>query len=1019
MIIVGFIIRRRDNPGVTEFTKLVSAFVAVLALCVTCIVTSADDGRSPDFETEIAPLLNKRCVECHCGSSPAGGLSLTSHQGLTAGGDSGAVIGADFETIEECFFLERITSGEMPPEKQGQPQKLPESEIALIRAWLSAGAPWPQGRELDYFERTNDVRAGRDWWSLQPVVRPPIPKLVHQPQPANPIDAFIGARLEAEGVQPAPKADKRTLIRRVYYDLIGLPPTAEQIEAFVHDDDPDAWGNLIDRLLQMPQYGERWGRYWLDLARYADTSGYERDQEKPFAWKYRDWVVSAFNQDMPYDQFIIQQLAGDEISDRSEQSVIATGFLRLGAWNDEPNDPADYQYERLEDLVHTTSSTFMALTVKCARCHLHKFDAITQEDYYRVASAFWTGPIDPSRSRQDLGGPTSDELGFEQVLGWTDTRPESPPLFVLKNGERLQPLDEVTPASLSSIPSLEHTFDPPPDGARTTHRRLELARWMTDPQNPLTTRVMVNRLWQHHFGQGIVRTPNNFGFLADPPTHPELLDWLADEFQRRGQRLKAMHRLILTSQTWQQSSLHPDADQIDQRDSGNRWWWRAERRRLEAETLRDSLLAASGELDLTVGGEGFKPTIEREALEGLSKKGSAWQASEPQDQLRRSLYLYLKRGLLPPIMTTFDLCDPTASCGKRDVTVVPTQSLAMLNHQFVHDRSLHLADTISKQYVDPTARVRQAWGSILGREPTAQQLDRSLRHLEQQVQNFAAAEDDSRSLTIAQIELDSEPSLVFHLRGDQARVSEQSPNRVDAVSDLSAQSHTVVQPDVNARPLLEPNGFGGKPTLMFDGKGRFLHVKGTLLSRPVCSFVAVVSDASQLASDQLSSVPGHREIISNWNGAAGNSTSSLFVGLTGENTVRFSDVLPAAARVSGSGGPYVLTVINGDDQVSLYQNGRLLAQHDAVKGRRLDTDWVIGQQGNIGGEYWHGGIAEIRVYDRDLSEQQRTLIEQQLADRYQLSLHTDRDEIEFSPDTIALASLCHVLMNSNEFLYVD
>ncbi len=684
---------------------------------------------SPDFESELAPLLIRRCVECHQGKAPSGGLSLTNVRGLQAGGDSGPVI--NLERLGNSFLLERIERGEMPPKKQGRSQKLPPQEIALIRKWLEAGAAWPEDRELDYFEQTNELRAGRDWWSLQPVVRPNVPTLERQPQPSHPIDAFIQSRLENEAIDPAPLADRRTLIRRLYHDLIGLPPSAQEIEAFVRDRSADAWAKLIDRLLEMPQYGERWGRYWLDLARYADTSGYERDQEKPFAWKYRDWVVEALNSDIPYDQFIIEQLAGDEIPNRTEQSVIATGFLRLGTWNDEPNDQADYQYERLEDLVHTTSSAFLAFTVKCARCHDHKFDAITQEDYYRMASAFWAGPI-PAGSRANLGGPTEETLGFKNVLGWTDLSPIPGPLYVLKNGERHQPLHEVIPASLSSIPSMERRFVPPPKASKTSHRRLQLAQWIAHSKNPLTARVLVNRLWQHHFGKGIVRTPNNFGFLADPPTHPKLLDWLASEFIAKGGRLKAMHRLILTSQTWQQSALHPKATSLEQRDSGNRLWWRAKRRRLDAESLRDALLHSSSELDLTVGGEGFKPTISDKALEGLSKKSAAWQASESEAQKRRSLYMYLKRGLLPPMMTTFDLCDPTLSCGKRDVTVAPTQALTLFNNQFVHDRSTHLAQTLALKYAEVPMQMESAFLSVLQRKPDADERRLSLNHIASQ-----------------------------------------------------------------------------------------------------------------------------------------------------------------------------------------------------------------------------------------------------------------------------------------------
>lgn len=698
-----------------------------------------------DFEAQVAPLLIKRCVECHRGEEPAGGLSLTSAEGLNAGGDSGAVI--ERANLPTSHLLERVQSGEMPPEKQGRSQQLPAAELSLLQRWVAAGTPWPADRRLDYVERTNEVRGGRDWWSLQPVKRPSIPQLKQGPQPANPIDAFVRSKLESAGITPAPRADRRTLIRRLYHDLIGLPPEEKEIRVFVHNESPRAWEELVDQLLQLPQYGERWGRYWLDLARYADTYGYERDQEIPFAWKYRDWVVAALNADLPYDQFVLHQLAGDEIPDRDEQSVIATGFLRLGTWNDEPNDQADYQYERLEDLVHTTSSTFFALTVKCARCHSHKFDAITQEDYYRMASAFWVGPI---TGEYALGAPSPSQLGFPDVLGWTDVR--SAPLHVLKHGDRRQPMAEVVPASLSAVPELERAFVKPADGSKTSRRRLQLARWITNPRHPLTSRVFVNRLWKHHFGQAIVRTPNNFGFLADPPTHPQLLDWLASEFLARGSRTKEMHRLILTSETWRQASVHPEESVLQVRDSSNRLWWKAERQRLDAEVLRDSLLAVSGELDLSVGGPGFRPTISAAALEGLSRKSAAWEASPPNEQRRRSLYVFLKRGLLPPMMTTFDMCDPTLSCGQRDVTVVPTQALALLNNQFVHARSEFLAETVRRRAPGETEQIKQIWTSVLQRQPSAWELKSSRDHLARQRTRFEELSDEdeaAKSSTLA------------------------------------------------------------------------------------------------------------------------------------------------------------------------------------------------------------------------------------------------------------------------------
>ena len=986
--------------------KLPPICVAILLLAACGIPTKASAADSPDFEKVVAPLLIKRCVECHQSNDPSGGLNLTDEKSFRKGGDSGAVYNA--KNAGKSHLIQRVLDGEMPPEKQGRSQKLPASEVELLQRWLEAEAPWPKGRVLDFFERTNDVRAGRDWWSLQPVVRPVVPKLGKRHQPANPIDVFVLAQLESNGMESAPRADRRTLIRRLYYDLIGLPPTEAEIAKFLANDSPKTWENLIDDLLSRPQYGERWARYWLDLARFADTSGYERDQEKPFAWKYRDWVVTALNSDMPYSQFIIEQLAGDEIEKRTEQSAIATGFLRLGTWNDEPNIPADYQYDRLEDLVHTTSSAFLGLTVKCARCHSHKFDPIKQDDYYRVASVFWAGPI--ARSGKSLGGPTPEEVGFKDVLAWTDTGAKPAALHVLKNGERTKPLHEIVPASLSSIPSLERVFNPPGEGAKTTRRRLQLAEWIADPKNPLTPRVLVNRLWQHHFGEAIVRTPNNFGFLADPPTHPKLLDWLAAEFTASGGSIKTIHKLILMSQTWQQSSLHPQLEEYSVKDSGNRLIWRAERKRLDAEALRDSMLAATGELDLKPGGPSFKPTISPEALEGLSRKTSAWISSPKARQNRRSLYMYMKRGLLPPMMTTFDLCDPTLSCGQRDVTIVPTQALALLNNPFVHDRSEHLAAEILKAKAKATDQVKLAWSRVLRRQPTAYELALSLKHVSKQHELFSKPPEERPVESPEALANNIESALVLHLRADKAKTSGVE-NRVVSIEDLSGKNHHASQPNQKAQPVLIKDGFGGQPTLYFDGKGSFMKIAGSILANQSCTFICVVNDENE---------KGHREIISNWNGAKGNSTNSLFLGLTGDTTVRFSDVFSPAGNVTDRTKPFIFSAVTGSGQASVYQNGRVLASKiSPLATRRLNTEWVIGQQGNINGEFWKGGIAEIRVYGRDLSNLERRFVEAKLTNVYNLKLSEPRPAAELKPEVLALASLCHSLLNSNEFLFVD
>ncbi|MGE3999108.1 MAG: PSD1 and planctomycete cytochrome C domain-containing protein, partial [Planctomycetaceae bacterium] len=713
---------------------------------------------------------SRRCWSAAAWSAitkPAGpGMRLTSDAGLRAGGDSGPVLAAD--NLEQSPLWQRVLTDEMPPPKKDVPQPLSGEEKALLRHWVLAGAKWPEGRVLDPYERTAESRAGRDWWSLQPIVRPERPAVTGAPTSSNPIDQFVRAKLSERGWTPAPVSDRRTLLRRLSYDLVGLPPSYDEYAAFEEDESPDAYERQVDRLLASPHFGERWARYWLDVARYADTCGYERDQEKTGAWKYRDWVIRAINDDMPYDRFVLEQLAGDELPDRTESTVIATGFLRLGTWNDEPNDPQEYKYERLEDMVHATGTAFLGLTVKCARCHDHKFDPIPQTDYYRVANAFWAGYIEP-RGRDSLGGPTKEELGFD-VFGWTDRGRDVPPLHLLKNGDSNHPGPVVEPGNLTAVSFLTTPVTPPPAEATTTQRRLQLAQWITDPANPLTPRVMVNRLWQHHMGEGLVRTPDNFGFNGERPTHPELLDWLVDELvhpsggERRAEggeqsttrdqpwSMKRLHKLIVMSNTYRQSSSHPQHEEYASSDPSNRLWWRAERRRLDADALRDSLLAASGQLDLRQGGPGFKPTINPEALEGLSRKSGAWEASPPEEQRRRSIYTYLQRSLLPPLMTVFDQPDTTLPCGQRDVTTVAPQALALLNNEFVDEQSRTLAARFIAECDSSDQQVTEAWRCVLGRDPTESERTASLKHLESLLhREVTSRQSDAHQTTLASL----------------------------------------------------------------------------------------------------------------------------------------------------------------------------------------------------------------------------------------------------------------------------
>ncbi|HEY4262883.1 MAG TPA: PSD1 and planctomycete cytochrome C domain-containing protein [Schlesneria sp.] len=995
---------------------------ALIAIELVAGNAFADAGAGDRFSRDVAMIFVKRCLECHNERDASGKLVLVDKASLAAGGESGpAVISKD---PEHSNLLDRVVSGEMPPPKRGISQKLTAAEIDALKTWIAEGAVWPEGRKLDLYEATSEVRGGRDWWSLQPVRRPSIPTNAKSDM-NSPIDAFIRAKLETVPMQPSPAASRATLIKRIAFDLVGLPPTYQEIQEFEGDAGPDAYERLVDRLLASPHFGERWGRYWLDVVRYADTCGYERDQEKPFAWKYRDWVVRAINKDLPYDRFVEQQLAGDEVSDRSEASVIATGFLRLGTWNDEPNDADEYKYERLEDMVHVTSTAFLSLTVKCARCHDHKFDPIPQTDYYRMAAAFWPGAIEP-RGRELLGGPTKDELGFE-VMGWTDIR-QPPPLRLLRKGEPKQPQEVVDPAHLSIVPTLNQALDPAPLGASTTHRRRQLAEWIAASKNPLTPRVLVNRLWMNHFGMGLVRSADNLGFTGDKPTHPELLDWLASEATSSESAsashyssLKKLHRLLVTSATYRQSSLHPKQDEYAQLDSGNHLWWRAERRRLEAEPLRDRMLFVGDDLDTRMTGPGFKPTIQAEALEGLSQKDAAWKPSRTEEQRRRAVYMFSQRSLLPPLMTTFDSSDTTLPCVQRPVSTVAPQALALLNNSFSHERSQALAlramepegDLLAQAIMNPAPseksiayteddrRIRLAWQYALGRDPSNQEMADARQHFEWQVAHFGRTQFPTQDSILPRA------GMALHLSADKG-VTRDEDDLVVSWKDQSGRNHHASQPIASQRPRHVRNGPPPRWSVQFDGQKRFLHLAGQVVTSQAFAIFAVVTDQSDTVA--------HREIFSNWDGA-GNVGSSLFFGMTGTKGARLSDDFSGVGHVSHRSELFLLSGQSGPTGTVVQQNGTDLASRSSpLSPRNLKGPYVIGQQGNIDGEYWHGDIAELIIYDRELKSDERDAVNRYLMKRH--GLQSSNEQLR-DPRFLALASLCHVLLNTNEFIYVD
>ena len=614
-----------------------------------------------------------------------------------------------------------------------------------------------------------------------------------------------------------------------------------------------------------------------------------------------------------------------------------------------------------------------------------------------------------------MGGPSAEQLGYKEVFGWTDIHRNPPPLHLLINGDPHKKSKVIEPGHLSLAPHLDRPLISPPKESRTSWRRLQLAEFIINPSNPLTARVMVNRIWQHLMGKGIVATPNNFGFKSARPTHPELLDWIAADFIKGGWSIKEVIRKIVLSETYQQSSLHPNAEKCMSADPGNKLLWKNNRRRMDAESLRDSLLHVSGELDLRMGGESFYPELASEALEGFSRKSSAWTPSPLKEQFRRSVYMISKRHLLVPLMTAFDFPSSEKPCGNRNSTTVVSQSLAMLNNHFVHARSQRLANHANEVSNSKKNAIVFVWKKVFGRTPSAEELTVALDHYNQQVALFKSMNDQNEQVKNQSRAMVKVPSsgLCFWVSAGIGKTTD-SDGKLLLWKDQSGNTHDVTQVDSERRPIYVEKAIGGKPAMRFSGKKDFLKIKGQVIQGQEFTVFAVASDRS--SSEE------HREIISNWNGRAGNSTSSLFLGLTGKEKVRFSDDFSSDNKIIGAlSDPFLLSASSGRLGSQINFNGQTLAtRSSSLNERRMDTEWVIGQQGNIEGEYWHGDIAELLVYDRQLESHEIEFISQLLAQKYDLIMtHSLKKKPVMDPELQGLASVCHVLLNSNEFLYID
>jgi mono/diheme cytochrome c family protein len=790
-------------------------FLALLCSAAASAQTTADQA---------ADILRKNCAACHGAAMQMSQLDLRTRESILKGGEHGpAVSPGDAEKSRLYRFVAGIEKPTMPP---GKP--LPPEQVATLRRWIEEGASFPAAATphddaqsaLAKIEERPITEAERQYWAF----RPPVPHEIPGGA-ANPIDAFLRAAMKEKGLTPSSRADRRALIRRAYLDLTGLPPTPEQVSAFIADNSPDAFSKLVDSLLASPHYGERWGRHWLDLVRYADSGGFEYDRDRPNAFRYRDYVIRAFNEDKPYDRFIREQLAGDETWPDSPDAHIATGYLRLGLENNLKTEQT--RLDDLDDLVATTSNAFLGVTVGCARCHNHKFDPIPQKDYYRMQAVFvpmkpHDYPLVPAdevkrfeaeqKRISDLQTPWKEQikqlekpyrdrltdakkaslpdyiqlalktppeqrtegqkLNAEQVektlsieqddllaalspqdraehqrltakvkeleaqrpepypaaMSVTEAGSKAPPSYFLFRGSPGQRGSLMKPGILSVASRSEWNFAEPPETAQTTWRRRGFAEWLASPQNPLTARVMVNRIWQHHFGEGIVRTPSNFGKTGERPTHPELLDWLATEFVQKGWSMKAMHRLIMNSETYQMKADDIAANVAIDRD--NKYLWRMPRRRLEGEAIRDSIMAVAGNLDRTVGGPAVHPYIDPALYQSSSKRTWVGKPDSDPSTWRRSVYVFSKRSIPLPFLDVFDRPDSVGSCARRNRSTIAPQALILMNNAFVLMEANKFAERLRKEGgTDPAEQIDRAFQLTLSRKPTPKEREQSLAFL--------------------------------------------------------------------------------------------------------------------------------------------------------------------------------------------------------------------------------------------------------------------------------------------------
>jgi mono/diheme cytochrome c family protein len=738
-------------------TKFLSGCGLVFLLAIQPSIANSEPA-SGAIPLDVSEILEKHCSECHGEDEAEHDLDLSNLVGTLRGSKTGPVISPARSSGSLLIqVLAKDADPHMPPEGQ-----LTEAEIEKLSNWID-------GLKSDIaVGRLKLTEADKAYWAFQPMGAS-LPEDVFDPSwTVNSIDPFIVSKLSKAGLSPSEPADRATLLRRVYFDLIGLPPTPAEVRAFVNSKQVDAYEQVVDRLLASPRYGERWGRHWLDLARYADSGGFHNDINRPGAWRYRDYVIDAFNRDTPYSQFVREQLAGDELKNATAQSWIATGFSRNGPSNEDNMGKGfakeKYRLDELDGVISTTSNVFLGLTLGCARCHDHKFDPISQRDYYSFLAYFnsaekqelMLSSFSASSPKLIAASAKPPKEAYGMVL--TDRGKKYRETRLLWRGDVRKQGPVVAPAvpavlSKTGLKDSENSTQPEDlQSSEDLSLRSDLADWMVAAENPLTWRVMANRLWHYHFGRGLVATPSNFGKLGAQPSHPKLLDWLAIKL-RDGQSIKSLQRLIVTSATYRQSSSADEAETVkgSEIDPENVLLWRMNRRRLEAEPLRDALLAVGANTNFRMGGAGVKPRVRPDLL--VASQRNKWptvKADGPQ-HWRRSVYVYVKRQLQLPLLELFDAPSTTHSCGRRVRSLVPTQALVLLNDEFVRGQAMIFAQRVEANAADDvSSQVELALWIALSRQPSDERIRQGAEFVAMQTDALKEDGDKEPSLSALQ-----------------------------------------------------------------------------------------------------------------------------------------------------------------------------------------------------------------------------------------------------------------------------